>query len=413
MPIRAACQCGKAFAAPDNLAGKTVKCPGCGQPLRIPAPAPAARQAPVTPPAPAFGGIGDLLDEAGFTQHAGPRCPQCDSPIAPQAVVCVKCGFNRQTGAKTESTVRTGPKEVGHGEAAAALLERAAQEVAAAPVLTDDKDMGGVASVWTWVFVLFLPLLFVSGFAVAILWGGTLSFPAFIIYAAVMSDSYWYIIPALVIVGGILLTAFGWLNVTTSALERSLLHGILSMFLVGSYCYYWGMLNWQWARSAMQTYLSGIWVLQFGVMMFISFMMFEAELYISGVAIYFYYAGQLTAFIGMTGVTLVAAEEGLGHGLACLLTGIYAPIYGFMRWANCQRDMIVFLIGFVVIVLSSVGMGLGMAKGSNAIRQRMQRAVDEAKQKQQQQSSIERFSPARMLVLNQFNAGNACGRVAA
>lgn len=407
MPIRAACQCGKAFAAPDNLAGKTVKCPGCGQPLRIPAAAgaagattPAPSKAPAKPAAPAFGGIGDLLDEAGFTQHAGPRCPSCDTPVSPQAVVCVQCGFNRQTGAKTASEVRTGPKSIGHGEAASALLERAAKEVAAAPVAIDDNDAGGVASVWTWVFMLFLPILFLSGFAVAILWGGTLSFPALIMYAAVKSDSYWYIIPALVIVGGILLTAFGWLNITTSALERSVLHGVLCMFLVGSYCYYWGMLNWRWSRSAMQTYLSGIWLLQLGLTMFISFMFFEVGLYVAGTALYFYYLGQVAAFIGMTGVTLVAAEEGLGHGLACLLTGIYAPIYGFMRWANCQRDMIIFLIGFGVIVLSSVGIGVGLASGSGAMRERMDKAIKAARE-QQPQSRLERPAPSRALVATQ------------
>src|SRR5262245_42215320 len=36
MPIKVQCECGKAFAAKDELAGKTVKCPGCQKPLKIP-----------------------------------------------------------------------------------------------------------------------------------------------------------------------------------------------------------------------------------------------------------------------------------------------------------------------------------------------------------------------------------------
>lgn len=41
MPIAVACQCGKRFQAKDELAGKRVKCPGCGNPLAIPTPQPA------------------------------------------------------------------------------------------------------------------------------------------------------------------------------------------------------------------------------------------------------------------------------------------------------------------------------------------------------------------------------------
>jgi WD40 repeat protein len=38
MSIHASCPCGKAFLANDKYAGKLVKCPGCGEPLRIPDP---------------------------------------------------------------------------------------------------------------------------------------------------------------------------------------------------------------------------------------------------------------------------------------------------------------------------------------------------------------------------------------
>ncbi len=38
MPIPVSCQCGQAFARKDDLAGKKVKCPKCGQPIQIPGP---------------------------------------------------------------------------------------------------------------------------------------------------------------------------------------------------------------------------------------------------------------------------------------------------------------------------------------------------------------------------------------
>lgn len=37
MPTVVACQCGQRFQAQDHLAGKTVRCPSCSQPLQIPA----------------------------------------------------------------------------------------------------------------------------------------------------------------------------------------------------------------------------------------------------------------------------------------------------------------------------------------------------------------------------------------
>ena len=45
--IRVTCQCGKVLKVKPNLAGKQVKCPGCGRPLAIPSPSPSRETAPV------------------------------------------------------------------------------------------------------------------------------------------------------------------------------------------------------------------------------------------------------------------------------------------------------------------------------------------------------------------------------
>jgi hypothetical protein len=161
MPIKVTCQCGKSFAVKDELAGKAVKCPNCQQPLRIPAAAPtapsaaaAAAQATATASAnaprqrnPALGGDGaaaaassadSLFDEIGLKAHvAGTRpCPGCAEPLPPDAVVCLKCGYNTKLGRRMQTT-KVGmddPMAGGHTASAADVMERAAR------VMDEDKE---------------------------------------------------------------------------------------------------------------------------------------------------------------------------------------------------------------------------------------------------------------------------------
>lgn len=162
MPIPVKCPCGKSLSAPDHLAGKRVKCPGCGNPLAIPvagaarpaatlpgakpAPKPAApspskpaprpavpapkppaarpkpvaarpvpakpavaakpasRPAPAPAPKKAEGGDEDLHDHSS--------CPSCNSFVSKKDAICIHCGLNLVTG-KQLTTVHskdpTGP----------------------------------------------------------------------------------------------------------------------------------------------------------------------------------------------------------------------------------------------------------------------------------------------------------------
>jgi hypothetical protein len=161
MPIKVQCACGKAFAAKDELAGKTVKCPNCQQPLKIPAagapaaapgksatkPAAVKPQAPAKPaasptkpaakPAAAAAPAGDsLFDEIGLQQAAvGTKpCPGCTAPMPIEAVVCIKCGYNARIGRRMHTEKESGgDAHGGHGAVAADLLNRAAQ------VMDEDK----------------------------------------------------------------------------------------------------------------------------------------------------------------------------------------------------------------------------------------------------------------------------------
>jgi hypothetical protein len=175
MPIKVTCQCGKSFAAKDELAGKAVKCPNCQQPLRIPAaglaaPLPSAapmQQQAATPPAgaPAMGG-GSAFDEIGLkAAPAGAMlCPGCTQPLPPNAVLCVKCGYNLKLGRRME-TVRYGDGGgiggPGHGAVTADLMGKAAMSIEEEREAERSKTKEGMP--W-WVYL--IALLIVSGFVI-------------------------------------------------------------------------------------------------------------------------------------------------------------------------------------------------------------------------------------------------------
>jgi len=181
MPIKVQCACGKAFAAKDELAGKTVKCPGCQKPLKIPAAepakaaaakspaakpaaAPAKKPAPSTPsaaatkPAATGGGSSNVYDEIGLQKaEAGTRpCPGCTAPMPIEAVICVKCGYNARIGRRMETVREGGSGEVGHGAVATDLLARAATVMDADAEEERKKTRSGMP--W-WVYLIGILLL--------------------------------------------------------------------------------------------------------------------------------------------------------------------------------------------------------------------------------------------------------------
>lgn len=91
-PVACACACGKKFTAPAKLVGKKVKCPACGQGVVVPGRALPTKEA---------GGLSELLDEVGYDQEKTKEsCPECGVTLTPNAVICVACGLNLETGKK-------------------------------------------------------------------------------------------------------------------------------------------------------------------------------------------------------------------------------------------------------------------------------------------------------------------------
>lgn len=126
MPIKVTCSCGQALNVPDNLAGKTGKCPKCQSALKIPAanptpankgPAPSAKPAapgakPVATAPAAVAAQDSVFDEIGLTKKTGPMCPKCGGAVKPNTALCTSCGFNFQTGEQLVgvNTQTTGPE---------------------------------------------------------------------------------------------------------------------------------------------------------------------------------------------------------------------------------------------------------------------------------------------------------------
>jgi hypothetical protein len=158
MPIKISCRCGKALTIPDQMSGKAVKCPSCGQALKVPGSAgPAVAAAPAT-----SGRMVELFDEEGFSQRVEAICPVCRAEMAAGAVLCTKCGYHKELGAQFESH-KTAGVDIDHGTLA---LMKAEQD------LIKDREMqhklvSGAGMPW-WGLALVLFILG-SGLTIAVL----------------------------------------------------------------------------------------------------------------------------------------------------------------------------------------------------------------------------------------------------
>jgi predicted Zn finger-like uncharacterized protein len=127
MPIRFACpQCKKEFRAKDSLAGKKVKCTGCGNVIQVPSAAPAsspeATPAPPAPPKPAprkkpqpeseeYQLVFEEEEQKKPQTVGAPKrsagggviCPGCNKEYPAGTKICIACGVNLVTGEKIQT----------------------------------------------------------------------------------------------------------------------------------------------------------------------------------------------------------------------------------------------------------------------------------------------------------------------
>lgn len=110
--------CDKRYRWKPELAGRKVKCAGCGSKLRVPAAGGGAAELLEAPPPPKEEPP-DLGDMYELDMPSGPastaavkaddgKCPNCNTQVKPGAVLCLNCGFNFAEGKVMQTVVGAG-----------------------------------------------------------------------------------------------------------------------------------------------------------------------------------------------------------------------------------------------------------------------------------------------------------------
>lgn len=267
MPIKVTCTCGAAFAAKDELAGKTVACPKCQQPLTIgggaaPAQRPAVAARPAAAPQPAADlSAPSIFDEAGLKarQITGQVCPSCFRAMKQGAILCVHCGYNMQLGRKLVAQVH-GRGDAGHGESAEIALQRAARTLEEDKIEERKKTSEGIP--WWGYLILFLGAV------------GLLTMMMMLPAATATYVALW-----ILIVGGWMIQLYAWIFIYIVAFKDSVTQGLLVLF-VPCYALVYVIMKWDQCGSLFLINLGGfgIQVLAWGVMVAIASMQEDAEL---------------------------------------------------------------------------------------------------------------------------------------
>lgn len=124
------CPCGIILDSADGSAGKGGACPVCGKIVIVPAEAVAVAADEIKPAAPAQDAASapeapapvepepteapapqeaPAAAEPELAPPAARACPGCGGMLEPNAVLCVQCGYNLQTGERVSAAVEPGP----------------------------------------------------------------------------------------------------------------------------------------------------------------------------------------------------------------------------------------------------------------------------------------------------------------
>src|SRR5947207_737731 len=88
--------CAKKFKGRPELAGKKIKCPGCGSPFIVPQQAEAPQPKPAAVAAANARAPDDEANPYGITTiDLSARCPNCANKMESEdAIICLHCGYN-------------------------------------------------------------------------------------------------------------------------------------------------------------------------------------------------------------------------------------------------------------------------------------------------------------------------------
>ncbi|MCX7419469.1 MAG: hypothetical protein NT013_08015 [Planctomycetia bacterium] len=117
MPVKVRCQsCDKVFGAPDAARGKSVKCPGCDERVKVPGGAGAAAKgkAPAKKKAaPSEHSHEEFLKNMDLDEVEDTNvkvCPKCGHEAGDEAMECESCGLNFESGLTKEKQKGVDPK---------------------------------------------------------------------------------------------------------------------------------------------------------------------------------------------------------------------------------------------------------------------------------------------------------------
>jgi len=239
MAIKASCgNCKSSFNAKDSLAGRKVKCPKCGEKLRVPgekaAAAPAkAKKKRVKPSEGTFNVMDDLLNEANVrTKSKGVVCDDCGAELEMGATICIECGFNLETGSRLRTDAfddEAGENDYG-ATSAEKMMRQAEKDIAETPVTGDDQDFGdGAESV---VIAAVAGVILVILMAVALL----------IIYLMEnLSDQIHSSLISFIASVALGIGCIAWITIVAFLVRKS--QGIICLATAGLYCIVFGFMQ--------------------------------------------------------------------------------------------------------------------------------------------------------------------------
>jgi hypothetical protein len=310
MPIKLTCSCGQTLNVPENLAGKTGKCPKCQKPIQIPNPAASKTAAPAaakpvagtpaqTKPAagkpaagkpaagkpaagkpaagkPAAGPVSargtapvavapqphkmeSLFEEAGLKRKTGPVCPKCGADIRPGTVMCVGCGLNFETGEQAAgfNFVAQGP------EFRNEVLQEAASNMTRDVLMDQRRDKSGIP--W-WMIMSYLIGAITLCAAGVVIVDGQFSepSPAGTPLGELQRVPVFVVLGMTLVITGQCIHAFAHLSIVVFGFMKSWGAGLGCLF-VPFFSYVYGIMNWADNKSAVMAVVTSMITVGIGI----------------------------------------------------------------------------------------------------------------------------------------------------
>jgi len=87
MSIAITCRCKTRLQVEEDMAGRLVRCPKCGENLMVPRPEPASTTSEGEDDEYSLAPVPELPPQK-------PSCPACNAELPAGAILCVQCGYH-------------------------------------------------------------------------------------------------------------------------------------------------------------------------------------------------------------------------------------------------------------------------------------------------------------------------------